>query len=159
MTKHLATQGLVCALCVLVGAEMLHAQGGSYAYQNSRGGTAVDIKGRRHTASEYPGQRAPWNFADRIAAAAPQYPVEARLRHVQGTGFFRIFIDVKTGAVTQVATLRSTGYVSLDTAAIAALRRWRWKPGTWKEVDVPVAFQMGSGPVTAPPPGGIALPH
>jgi protein TonB len=137
---------------------MLHAQGGSYAYQNSRGGTAVDVKGRRHTASEYPGQRAPWNFADRIAAVAPQYSAEARLRHLQGTGFFRIVIDVKTGAVTQVVTLRSTGWAYLDAAAIAALRRWRWKPGTWKEVDVPVVFQMG-GAVTAPPPGGIALPR
>ena len=100
--------------------------------------------------------RAPWDFGDRIATAAPDYPREDRgLRH-EGEGFFRVAIDPKTGVPTQVSVLKSTGYARLDVAAITALRRWRWKPGTWKEVDLPVKFTMsGTG---RPPPGAIRLP-
>jgi len=99
--RVVAAKTLVFAFYAFVSADLLNAQGGSYAYQESKGGTAVDVKGLRHTAREYPGQHAPWNFADRIAAAAPQYPFEDRARHHQGSGFFRIVIDPKTGAVTE----------------------------------------------------------
>src|SRR5436305_5142485 len=157
--RVVAAKTLVFAFYAFVSADLLDAQGGSYAYQESKGGTEVDVKGLRHTAREYPGQHAPWNFADRIAAAAPQYPFEDRARHHQGSGFFRIVIDPKTGAVTQVTILRSTGYATLDAAAIAPFRRWSWKRGTWKEVDVPVTFQRASRPGTTPPPGVINLPR
>ena|SRR5438105_2800574 len=139
------------------GATNAITQGGSFAYQNSRGGTAVDVRGVRHKADEYPAQHAPWNFADRVAAAAPQYPFADRARHNQGSGFFRIIIDPKTGAATQVTPLKSTGFASLDAAANAGLRRWRWKPHTWKEVDVPVTFQLRRVPLTKSPPGTLSL--
>jgi len=158
MTTRVAAGALVCAFGGFVGADFLHALGASYAYQISRGGTAVDTKGRRHTAREYPDQHAPWNFGDRVAVAAPQYPLEDRAGHRQGTGFFRIMIDPKTGTVTQVTILRSSGWASLDTAATAALRRWRWRPNKWKEVDVPVTFQMVPRALTTPPPGAVHLP-
>jgi TonB family protein len=131
--------------------------GGSFAYQNSRGGTAVDVRGVRHNADQYPGMHAPWNFSDRVAAAAPQYTFYDRARRNQGSGFFRIIIDPRTGATTQVTPLKSTGFASLDAAAIAGLRRWRWKPHTWKEVDVPVTFQLANVPVTKSPPGTLPL--
>jgi TonB family protein len=134
------------------------AQGGSVAYQNSTGGTAVDIKGVRHTAREYRGHRAPWNFADRMKAVGPEYPRADRVSYHQGSGFFRVTIDPKTGTAAQVTVLRSTGYATLDSSAMVALRRWRWKPGTWKEVDIPVTFQMASGPPRTLPPGAIPLP-
>jgi outer membrane biosynthesis protein TonB len=56
-----------------------------------------------------------------------------------------------------VIAVRSTGYGLLDSAAIAALRRWRWKPGTWREVDMPIAFQKVSGPPKMAPPGTVQL--
>src|SRR5205807_1901246 len=100
-----------------------------FAYQESKGGTAVDVKGVRHTAREYPGHYAPWNFADRMKAVAPEYPFGDRARHRQGSGFFAVFIYPKTGVVTQVTIIKSTGHPSLDRSAIDALRRFRWKPG------------------------------
>ena len=133
----------------------LLAQGGSSTHIN----TAVDIKGIRHTASEYRDHRPPWNFADRVKAVGPEYPLADRASYHQGSGLFRIVIDPKTGIATQVTVLRSTGYVSLDGCAIAALRRWRWKPGTWKEVDMPITFEMVSRPPTSLPPGATRLPR
>ena len=156
MTRRIAVS--LCLLGALASTDYAYAERGSYAYQKPKGGTAIDIKGKRHTASEYPNQQAPWNFRDRIAAAAPTYPLEDRARRHQGTGFFRIIIDPKTGGVIQVTVVRSTGYVTLDACAVAALRRWRWKRGTWKEVDLPVTFEMAPRAGTTPPPGTIPLP-
>jgi TonB family protein len=159
MTTRGAIQILLFSSCTVATVHLLHAErGGSYAYQIPTGGTAVDTKGKRHTAREYPSQRAPWNFADRIAAVAPDYPRADRASRHQGTGFFCILIDLKSGVPTQVTALRSTGYATLDACAIAALRRWRWKRGTWKEVDVPVTFEMAPRAGTTPPPGTLHLP-
>jgi TonB family protein len=173
MNKPVATQAFVCAFFVLVSAKLLQAQGG-YIHQmratgspqraglnetGSGGDTAVDIKGHRHSAREYPGYYAPWNSTDRVSAAAPQYPYEDQSAHNHGTGLFDIAIDPKSGAVIQVTILRSTGHASLDEAAIAALHRWRWKRDTWKEVDVSVTFQLTSRPITVPPPSAIGLRH
>jgi TonB family protein len=127
------------------------------AYQKITDGTAVDIKGVRHTAREYPGHHGPWDLADRIKAVAPAYTYEDRARHRQGSGFFAVFIDANTGVPTRVTIIKSTGHPTLDQSAIEALQRWRWKPGRWKEVDLPVTFTMAPGPKT-PPPGAVRLP-
>jgi hypothetical protein len=50
--------------------------------------SAVDAKGVRHRMSDYGEKRAPWR-ADRVKFVQPDYPVEARARHNQGTGLFR----------------------------------------------------------------------
>jgi TonB family protein len=158
MTRRFATQAVVAALCMLIMANLLLASSGSYAYQNSKGGTAVDAKGVRHTAREYPNQHAPWNFADRIYAVAPDYPLQDSAKYHQGKGVFRVMIDLKTGTVALVRILRSTGYTTLDASAIASLRHWRWKRGTWKEIDLPVTFKMAPRAGTIPPPNTIHLP-
>ena len=44
-----------------------------------------------------------------VAWRPPQYPYEARSRHIQGSGMFLLFINPKTGLVTKVRTLHSTG--------------------------------------------------
>jgi TonB family protein len=107
--------------------------------------SAVDAAGKRHLASrEFPGLREPW-IRDRLKFVAPVYSYGDRLTRRQGAGLFRVYIDLKTGFVTQVAVVRSTGFWSLDTSAVNALNKWRWRPGTWKEVDMPVRFAMGSG--------------
>lgn len=70
----------------------------------------------------------------------PDYPYkDAGLGH-RGTGCFRLFLDPKTGEVTDLSVLRSTGYDTLDSAVTAALRQWRWEPRRWKQVDIIVTF-------------------
>jgi TonB family protein len=103
---------------------------------------AVDIKGVRHIGShEFPGLDEPW-IRDRIAYYHPNYPMSDRASRHRGDGLFRITIDPSTGLVSQVAVVKSTGFVSLDGSAMLAIRKWRWKPRTWKEVDIPIRFTM-----------------
>jgi TonB family protein len=38
--------------------------------------------------------------------------------------------------------IQSTGTPALDESAMEALRQWQWKPGKWKEIDVPITFAI-----------------
>ena len=100
----------------------------------------MDINGVRHRKSEY-GDRSPWN-GDLIKFVKPDYPAEARARHAEGSGLFRMTVDVKTGAVTNVAVIKSTGYVALDASATRAMRFWRWRARSWKEIEIPLTFDL-----------------
>jgi TonB family protein len=56
----------------------------------------------------------------------------------EGTsGLYRLFID-HTGRVTQVAIVKTIGHAWLDTGCATAFRQWRFRPGTWKDVVIPV---------------------
>src|SRR6266436_821495 len=102
--------------------------------------SAVDIKGQRHLGSrDFLGLHEPW-IADCIVYGHPKYSYEDRLRRHQGDGLFRITLDPRSGLVTQVTVIKSTGFASLDNSAVAAIRKWRWKPGKWKEIDISVRF-------------------
>ena len=153
MTRHF-TYRLAFAFWLVAAATSLFGQGRNFADLN----TAVDIKGVRHAAREYRDHRPPWNFADRIKWVAPEYPYPDRQSYHQGSGLFRITIDPNTGAAAHVTVLRSTGYANLNNSAMVALGRWRWKPGRWKEVDMPITFEMVSRPPTRLPPGATRLP-
>lgn len=81
------------------------------------------------------GEKAPWS-GDCLKAVAPEYPAWERDAHHQGSGIFRLAIDLKTGFVTRVSIVKSTGIEFLDICAAKAFRQWRWKPGKWKEIDL-----------------------
>lgn len=76
-------------------------------------------------------------------APKPEYPELARETHLEGSGRFEGFIDLKTVAVTKVLVVQSTGYRLFDTAAIASIRRWQAKPDTIETFYVPLTFSMG----------------
>ena len=63
-----------------------------------------------------------------IFAPHPAYPESARTRRIQGSGYFKLIIRVKTGRIRRIVIFRSTGDSALDGAAIGALRQWRFKP-------------------------------
>jgi TonB family protein len=119
--------------------------------------SAVDAKGVRHAATAYPRNHPPWRD-DCIKAVGPEYPYTDRQRGHMGTGLYRQYVDLKTGVVTNVAVVKSTGVATLDNSAVAAFRKWRYKPGKWKEVDLPVTFTIMSRPPRLPP-GAKALPN
>jgi TonB family protein len=71
----------------------------------------------------------------------PDYPFQLRARHFVGSGLFRLHVDER-GSVTSVDVLRSTGHPELDSEALKAYRKWRAKPGTTREVDLPCTFAL-----------------
>ena len=102
-------------------------------------GSAIDAHGVRHVARG-PGFEP--SFADTIFRPKPEYPYSERARYNEGVAVVRMDIDLKTGIVTNASIIRSSGFPKLDDAAFNALRRWRFKPGKWKEAEVPVVFKM-----------------
>jgi TonB family protein len=101
---------------------------------------ALDAKGVRYRGSDYIGP-VPW-MKDRIKIVPLKYPYEARTRHIQGSGLFRLSLDLNTGSVSKVTVVQSTGSPMLDNYTSDMLHRWPWKPGRWLEVDYPVTFTM-----------------
>ena len=126
------------------------------AYLSSTGTSAVDAKGIRHRSEEYSGKLPPW-MVDCLSTLSPDYSISDRAARHEGRGYFQLMLDVKTGAVTRVIVQKSTGFSTLDVSAVLALRRWRWRPGKWKEIDTPVTFTLSR---TEPPipPGSVPLP-
>jgi TonB family protein len=70
-----------------------------------------------------------------VYAPKPDYPIDARARHITGSGIVVIRIHVKTGRVVEARVWRSTGHAILDQAAIRAFSQWRFKPGALKPID------------------------
>jgi protein TonB len=79
---------------------------------------------------------------------APMYPAQARRRSQQGTVALRILVGVD-GRVERVEIVRSSGFDSLDEAAVETVRtRWRFVPAqrdgvaveSW--VEVPIRFAL-----------------
>jgi TonB family protein len=101
--------------------------------------SAVDAKGVRHQAKDYPKGQAP-GMADVTKQIAPEYSKLDQAHRVAGFGLYRVVVDLKTGSVRKVSVIQSTGVATLDASAMKALGQWVWKPGKWKEVDVPIAF-------------------
>ena len=77
-----------------------------------------------------------------ISAPKPEYPYEARSRHIMGSGVCVVSVDVGTGAVTDASMAVSLGNPILDNSAVSAFRRWRFKPGTVSKVKIPITFTM-----------------
>jgi TonB family protein len=107
----------------------------------SIGAAAIDTKGLRYLESDYRGRPTPW-WEDRIKFPQPDYPIEEREKYHEGEGLFRLSLDPRTGLVTNVIVVKSTGWPLLNKSAVLAFRQWRWRPGKWKEIDVPVHFEM-----------------
>ena len=76
-----------------------------------------------------------------IRMIEPAYPLEAHRIRAEGTGLFRLYVDER-GTVTNVAILKSTGHQILDSESVRALRQWRARSGTRREVDLPIHFTL-----------------
>ena len=77
-----------------------------------------------------------------LYAPRPQYPYEARSRHVTGSGVIVAQVDAASGNVTSASVSSSTGSPILDNAATSAFRQWRFRPGTVSKVNIPITFTM-----------------
>ena len=77
-----------------------------------------------------------------IYAPRPQYPYEARSRHIMGSGVCVAEVDPGSGNVTSASMAQSVGNPILDNAAVSAFRQWRFRPGTVSKVRIPITFTM-----------------
>jgi TonB family protein len=77
-----------------------------------------------------------------ISSPRPEYPYEARSRHITGSGVCVVTVDVSSGAVTDASMAQSIGNPILDNSAVSAFRRWKFKPGTVSKVKIPITFTM-----------------
>jgi protein TonB len=77
----------------------------------------------------------------------PAYPRLARRRGYEG--LVVLLIRVSTGGMClSVEVLESSGHTVLDRAAVAAVKKWRFKPASTgaaaveAEVEVPIRFRL-----------------
>jgi TonB family protein len=122
--------------------------------ERNEGGRAVTISGKVIVAKR--GQRPPWQN-DCVKAVSPEYSRWERSQRHQGVGMFRMLLDPTTGAVTRVEVAKSTGFKGLDNDVVRSLHQWRWKPGKWKEIDIPTTFSIAK-PLPPIPAGATQLP-
>lgn len=77
----------------------------------------------------------------------PSYPASARRRGDEGTVYVRLLIG-KNGQIASVALHKSSGFDSLDSAALEGVQSWRFSPALKngepieKSVILPVRFQL-----------------
>ena len=62
-----------------------------------------------------------------VTSPQPRYPRALERKRIGGTVAVAISIDAR-GRVSGVSVARGSGYAELDRAALAAVRRWRFKP-------------------------------
>ncbi len=77
----------------------------------------------------------------------PKYPRRARQRAYQGVVSLTVLVDAE-GRVKDLKVARSSGYKSLDRAAVRAVRKWIFEPGIENDrrvdmwVEVPIRFSL-----------------
>lgn len=69
-------------------------------------------------------------------------PAHGRVPYGHGRGIILVDVEPKTGKVTAVRMLASTGYAVFDSAAIKAFRDARFKPGTARRLRIPITFTI-----------------
>lgn len=78
-----------------------------------------------------------------IFAPKPDYPYEARSRHVTGSGVALLSVDTASGNVTEATMAQSIGSPILDNSTVTTFRRWRFRPGACApRVKVPITYTM-----------------
>src|SRR5919108_196045 len=78
-----------------------------------------------------------------IYAPKPEYPYEAKSRHITGSGVAVLTVDTASGNVTDASMGQSIGSPILDNATTSTFRRWRFQPGqVAPRVKVPITYTM-----------------
>jgi len=75
------------------------------------------------------------------AAPSAAYPEEAQKSKITGSGVYELRID-KAGRISAVTIVKSSGSAVLDKAATTAFKKWRFKPGVFQSVRVPVSWSV-----------------
>lgn len=82
-----------------------------------------------------------------VSKPAPGYPPESRRANEEGRVLIRVVVDT-SGVVTSLDIAESSGFVRLDSAAVTAVRNWKFTPGqidgkpVQAAIIVPIVFKM-----------------
>jgi TonB family protein len=76
------------------------------------------------------------NWQGLVKFVHPEYPPSLWRQSVTGKGVFLLKIDTKTGDVTEVKVLQSTGYTILNELAVKAFLQCKFKPGGRPDIKV-----------------------
>ncbi|MFZ4404930.1 MAG: energy transducer TonB, partial [Pseudobdellovibrionaceae bacterium] len=74
----------------------------------------------------------------------PQYSREERLQRQSGKAIFVAFINAD-GGISQFKLVQSTGYRSLDSKTLQALKKWKFYPGQEGWVELPFIWDLKGG--------------
>ena len=79
--------------------------------------------------------------SDVIERVRPVYPLASRRRGEEGE--VRILVKLGSGGgIVSVEVVNSSGYPSLDSSALAAVKKWRFSPRSPEELIVPFIFRL-----------------
>jgi TonB family protein len=76
-----------------------------------------------------------------VSSPGPAFPEEAQKAKMTGSGVYELRIN-KAGATTAVLIVKSSGSAVLDKAATTTFKSWRFKPGTFTSVRIPVSWAV-----------------
>ncbi|MEY2483203.1 MAG: periplasmic protein TonB [Verrucomicrobiota bacterium] len=76
-----------------------------------------------------------------LNSPGPGYPSQAQKTKAAGNGVYELRID-NAGVTKTVVIVKSSGSDVLDKAAAAAFRAWRFKPGIFTSVRIPVSWSV-----------------
>ncbi len=112
--------------------------------EENRTPTPVRPHKKTRVTSVLRGTRAAFGSVKTLVMYAPRpvYPYEARRQRIIGSGIALLTVDPAVGNVTGVRMTRSCGNIFLDNATLDALRRWRFKPGSALNVEVPITYPL-----------------
>ncbi len=79
----------------------------------------------------------------RYATASPSagYPEEAQKKKLAGSGVYELQVNPR-GGTTAVTIVKSSGSAVLDQAARSAFLKWRFRPGVFQSVRIPVSWAV-----------------
>ena len=96
----------------------------------SGGGNPIAVGGARSGAGAGVGEGTDGGVeAVPLDTPSPAYPEEARREHLEGTVIVEIRID-RSGRVETARVTQGSGKSILDDAAVAAVRKWSYRPAT-----------------------------
>ncbi len=77
-----------------------------------------------------------------VSAPPPVYSYEMRRSRAIGNVRARLGVNSSTGEIMNVILVQASGNPLLDSASVAALRRWRAKPFGPSSIVVPITYTM-----------------
>lgn len=121
----------------------------------------ADTEGDANAVTLVPGDPDLQDRLDPNSSPPPVYPRDAQLRNQSGVVVVLIHVAT-TGMVLGVDILQSTGFASLDAAAVSGVKKWHLRPlirnGQTIPFNMPFRFVFEPDDAAPEHPGGVATP-